>query len=37
MSNTIVAAGHSSGVITIWDMHKKSLLKEINEHSDEVR
>lgn len=37
MSNTLVAAGHSNGIITVWDFNKKSIVKEIAEHTDEVR
>jgi hypothetical protein len=37
MASTLIAAGHSNGMITIWDYNRKNLIKELFEHSDEVR
>jgi len=35
--NTLVAAGHVDGSVTVWDYNKKSVLKELNGHTSEVR
>ena len=36
-SAPIIAAGHKDGLITIWDYGRRSVIKEIYEHSGEVR
>ena len=36
-NSTIVAVGHTDGLVTIWDYSKKSVIKEIYEHNEEVR
>jgi WD40 repeat protein len=37
MTSTLIAAGHSNGTITVWDYNKRSIVKEIFEHTEEVR
>lgn len=37
ITSTLIAAGHSNGQITVWDYNKRSIVKEIFEHSEEVR
>ena len=34
---TYVAAAHLGGTITVWDYNKRVLVRELNEHMDEVR
>ena len=36
-NNTIVAVGHSDGLVTIWDYSKQCVIKEIYDHNKEVR
>jgi len=36
-NNTIVAVGHTDGLVTIWDFSKQCVIKEIYEHNEEVR
>jgi WD40 repeat protein len=36
-SSTLIAAGHADGTVTIWDYQKKYVIKEIFEHTQEVR
>ena len=36
-SNTIVAVGHTDGLVTVWDYSKQCVIKEIYEHNEEVR
>ena len=36
-SSTVIAAGHSDGTITVWDYNRKCVVKELYEHSNEVR
>ena len=36
-NSTLIAAGHDDGLITIWDYTKRTVIKEIYEHSEKVR
>ena len=37
LNNTIVAVGHTDGLMTIWDYSKQSVIKEIYEHNEQIR
>ena len=36
-NNTIIAVGHTDGLVTIWDYSKQCVIREIYEHNEEVR
>ena len=36
-NNTIIAVGHTDGLMTIWDFSKQSVIKEIYEHNEQIR
>ncbi len=37
INNTLIACGHSDGLVTIWDYNKRFVVKELYEHIEEVR
>ena len=36
-NNTIIAVGHTDGLMTIWDFSKQCVIKEIYEHNEQIR